>query len=109
MKTKILEIRYCVECPHCNGFFFCAKIGKTVDEIPEECPLQDQKDIERDSARLDFLEQQVRVSRTGVSFDYARHEDDEHGGYRFMRYRKLHDRKKDLRAAIDEAACKDRG
>lgn len=105
MKKKVLEIGYCIECPHCNGFFFCAKIGKKVDEIPEECPLQDTKAQDLDVARLNFLEQQARVSHTGISFDYAAPDgfSGESGGYRFMRYHKLHERKKTIREAIDEA------
>lgn len=107
MKKKVLEIGYCIECPHCNGFFFCAKIGKKVDEIPEECPLQDAKAQDLDVTRLNFLEQQTRKSPTGISFDYAASMDGESGGYRFMRRHKLHNRMKTIRAAIDEAMLKE--
>lgn len=103
MKTKLLEIHYCVECPHCNGFFFCAKLGEQVDEIPENCPLQSTEDKDHDTARLNFLEQQAKISKTGISFDYVLSHGQEDGGFRFMRYHKLHERKKDIRAAIDEA------
>ena len=103
MIKKLLEINYCIECPHCNGFFFCSRIGRKVDEIPEDCPLPSMRDEERDGDRLDFLEQQTRVSRTGVSFDYAQKNENGQGGYRFMRYHKLHQRKNTIREAIDES------
>ena len=108
MVTKLLEIQYCVECPHCNGFFQCCKLGRAVDEIPEDCPLEsicyiDRGTDPRDTQRLNFLEQQARVSRTGISLDYAPAMEGEPGGYRFMRYRKLYSRKKNAREAIDEA------
>lgn len=108
MKKKLLEIEFCVECPHCNGYFHCAKLGRAVDEIPEDCPLDDSSSIDLgvgslDSKRLDFLEQQARVSHTGISFDYAQSMDGENGGYRFMRYHKLHQRKPNIREAIDDA------
>lgn len=108
MITKILEIRYCIECPHCNGYFQCAKLERAVDEIPEDCPLEsisyvDRGTDPRDTQRLDFLEQQARVSRTGISIDYAQSAEEEQGGYRFMRFHKLYNRKKNIREAIDDA------
>lgn len=41
---KFIKIGYCIECPHCNGFFYCSLLGKTVDEIPSDCPLEDYKE-----------------------------------------------------------------
>lgn len=109
MRTKMLEIKYCIECPHCNGYFVCCKLDRHVDEIPEDCPLEsiskDRETNRQDTQRLDFLEQQTRISRTGISFDYALSQGQEDGGYRFMRYHKLHSRKKNIREAIDEALC----
>ena len=108
MKKKLLEIEFCIECPHCNGHFICAKLGRAVDEIPEDCPLDDSSSIDLgvgslDSKRLDFLEQQTRVSPTGISFDFAQGNENGQGGYRFMRYHKLHQRKPNIREAIDDA------
>ena len=60
----------------------------------------------RDAARLDFLEQQARKSRTGVSLDWCKYAEDgyvqEHG-YRVMWFHTPNDRKATLRAAIDAA------
>lgn len=59
-----------------------------------------------DAARMDWLEQQVRQSRTGVSFDYGRSVDGglvTEKGYRFMKHHLLCDRMPTLRAAIDAA------
>lgn len=108
MITKILEIRYCIECPHCNGYFQCAKLERAVDEIPEDCPLESITYVDHganslDSKRLDFLEQQARASHTGIPFDYAQGNENGQGGYRFMGYHKLHQRKPNIREAIDDA------
>lgn len=103
VQKKVLEIEYCIECPHCNGYFHCAKLRRVVDEIPEDCPLPNLKNRDLDSVRIDFLEQQACASHTGISFDYAASMDGEFGGYRFMRWHQLHDRKKNIRDAIDAA------
>ncbi|MGC3004073.1 hypothetical protein ACPF8X_38280 [Streptomyces sp. G35A] len=71
---------------------------------PQPAPVA-QGDAE-DAARMDWLEQQVRQSRTGVSFDYGRSVDGglvTEKGYRFMKYHLLCDRMPTLRAAIDAA------
>jgi len=110
MITKILEIRYCIECPHCNGYFQCAKLERAVDEIPEDCPLESITYVDHganslDSKRLDFLEQQTRKSPTGVSLQWmpagATHR--ESAGIHFMRRGKIYEQKKTVREAIDVA------
>lgn len=143
---KHLEIRYCIECPHCNSYFLCAPLGRKVDEIPDDCPLVEYESLEdrtkrqdlekhicllmqenanlrtwingnpralyqvteippdpKDTERLNFIEERARRSRTGVSFDFARPLEGEAGGIRFMHFRVLYGRKKDIRGAIDEA------
>lgn len=105
MRAKLLEIHYCIECPHCNGFFFCSRIGRKVDEIPEDCPLPTMRDEEKDGDRLDFLEQQTRKSPTGISLQWmpagATHR--ESAGIRFMRRGKIYEQKRTVREAIDVA------
>jgi hypothetical protein len=56
-----------------------------------------------DAARLDFIEQQIRGSSTGVSFDWIPCWDGELSGYRMMWKRTIHDQRKTLREAIDVA------
>lgn len=71
---------------------------------PQAAPVA-QGDAE-DAERMDWLEQQVRQSHTGVSFDYGRSVDGglvTEKGYRFMKYHLLCDRMPTLRAAIDAA------
>lgn len=103
MKKKLLEIEFCIECPHCNGHFICAKLGRAVDEIPEDCPLDDSLGVNSlDSKRLDFLEKEAKISKTGISIDWYPYTEPS-GGYRIMRYHKLYDRKATLRQAIDIA------
>lgn len=97
MRAKLLEIHYCIECPHCNGFFFCSRIGRKVDEIPEDCPLPTRRDEERDGDRIDFLEQQTRKSPTGISLQCKL------AGIHFMRRGKIYEQKKTVREAIDVA------
>ena len=102
MITKILEIRYCIECPHCNGYFQCAKLERAVDEIPEDCPLPAMRDEERDGDRIDFLEQQTRKSPTGISLQWMpAHR--EPAGIRFMRRGKIYEQKRTVREALDVA------
>lgn len=67
------------------------------------------KDICADTHRLDWLEKQVRLSRSGVSFDKIPPVDDECGGYRFMRFHYIGDPADTLRAAIDEAIAVRKG
>lgn len=59
-----------------------------------------------DSARLDFIEQRIRKSYTGVSFDWVPSVEGDPSGYRMMWRHTIHDQKKSLRAAIDEAMSK---
>lgn len=59
--------------------------------------------LAKDAERLDFIEQQIRKSRTGVSFDWVPSVDGDPSGYRMMWRHKIHEQKKTLRAAIDEA------
>ena len=108
MKKKLLEIEFCIECPHCNGHFICAKLGRAVDEIPEDCPLDDSSSIDLgvgslDSKRLDFLGKLAQKSRTGISLDYASSVDEESGGFRIMKYHHMYQRKKTMREAVDSA------
>ncbi len=61
------------------------------------------RELERDAARLDFIESQTRKSYTGTGFDYAGRYEDERGGYRMMWHHKLNARFKTVREAIDAA------
>lgn len=56
-----------------------------------------------DAARLDFIEQRIRGSSTGVSFDWIPCWDGEPSGYRMMWRRTIHDQRETLREAIDVA------
>lgn len=67
------------------------------------------KTLGADTNRLDWLEKQVRLSRSGVSFDKVPSVDDERGGYRFMRFHYIGDPAGTLRAAIDEAVAVRKG
>lgn len=62
--------------------------------------------LRKDAERIEWLEEQTKKSRTGISFDYHRHVEDgyviEHG-YRFMRRHFASGFKDSLRKAIDSA------
>lgn len=60
-------------------------------------------ELEKDKARLDWIESQVTLSRTGVSFDKIPRVEDELGGFRFMRFHRVDSPNKTLREAIDKA------
>lgn len=57
-----------------------------------------------DARRLDFLEQEAKKSRTGISFDWIPNTE-ERGGWRFMRFHFIGDPKGTIRGAIDFAAA----
>lgn len=52
---------------------------------------------------LDFIETQVRQSRSGVSFDRIPSVDGEPSGFRFMRFHDIGEPKTSLRSAIADA------
>ena len=56
-----------------------------------------------DAERLDFIEQSIQRSRTGVSFDKIPSVDGERSGYRMMTVHNIREPKSNLRAAIDAA------
>jgi L-rhamnose isomerase len=60
-----------------------------------------------DAQRLDFIEQIVRQSPTGVSFDWIPSVEDERSGYRFMRYHNIGEPRDSIRAVIDLAMAKE--
>ena len=60
-------------------------------------------EAEKDAARLDWLQEQARKSRTGISFDWIPSVDGEASGYRFMRHHRVDEPYKDIRKAIDAA------
>lgn len=66
-------------------------------------------ELEKDAARLDFIERMAKQSRTGVGIDWVRHVEDgfvtDHG-YRVMWHHTLNYRKRDMRSAIDAAMQK---
>lgn len=69
------------------------------------------REVERLQEEFQWLEEQARKSRTGISFDYCRHVEDGQvleRGYRFMRYHELGERKNSIREAI-RAAMSARG
>lgn len=55
-----------------------------------------------DAERIDWLEQQARKSRTGISFDWVPSCDGEPSGFRFMRRHFIGEQAKTLRNAIDK-------
>lgn len=60
----------------------------------------------KDAARLDFLEQMAKASRTGVSLDWVKYVEDwavKENGYRVCWHHHLGARAVSVRAAIDEA------
>lgn len=64
------------------------------------------RQLERDAARLDWLEAEARRSSTGISIDHMRYVEDGQvvaNGYRFMRRRRVTGCFKTARAAIDAA------
>jgi hypothetical protein len=68
--------------------------------------------VSGDRDRLDWLEGQAKSSRTGVSFDWAKHVQDgyvQEKGYRFMRFHHLGERKQTIREAIDSARALPQG
>ena len=78
-----------------------------VAPTPAEAPA----DAARDAELLDWLEQEAKESRTGVSIVYRNQADDEGGikrGYRLMRYHQIFSAHSNLRAAI-EAAMSEKG
>ena len=71
-----------------------------------EPPAESPEDVVRDAELLDWLEQEAKDSRTGVSIVYKNQADDESGikrGYRLMRYHQIFSAHSNLRAAIDAA------
>lgn len=62
--------------------------------------------LRKDAERLDFIEQRIRKSYTGVSFDWVPSIEYDPSGYRMMWRHTVFDQKKTLRAAIDEAMSK---
>ncbi len=59
-----------------------------------------------DKERIDWLESEAAVSRTGVTVDYRKHVEDGcvlEKGYRLMRYHKIFEARSSLRLAIDVA------
>ncbi len=59
-----------------------------------------------DKERIDWLEDEAVISRTGVTLDHMKHAEDGcvlEKGYRLMRYHKIFEARTDLRLAIDTA------
>lgn len=59
-----------------------------------------------DKDRIDWLEDETAISRTGVTLSHRKHAEDGcvlEKGYRLMRYHKVFEARPDLRAAIDSA------
>jgi hypothetical protein len=54
-----------------------------------------------DSQRLDWLEKQVKKSRTGISFDWVPSVEGQGSGWRYMHHHYIGDVKSSLRDAID--------
>lgn len=101
VKTRGHSINYARATPYASFYIphkLQAKIGKARDATRQESG--------EDSKRLDWLEEQTRLSRTGVSFDYCRWVEDGHvveKGFRYMRHHHLGERNDSIRAAIDSA------
>ena len=59
-----------------------------------------------DKERIDWLEDEAVISRTGGTLDHMKHAEDgcvHEKGYRLMRYHKIFEARTDLRLAIDTA------
>jgi hypothetical protein len=56
-----------------------------------------------DTDLLNWLEDQTKKSRTGISFDWVPRHEGEPSGFRFMRKHFISDPKKTLRGAIELA------
>ena len=84
-------------------------MAAVVDGNPGQLMLDAAKEIERlnkDAARLDWMEGEAATSRTGVSIDYRKYVEDGcvlEKGYRLMRYHKIFEARPSLREAIDAA------
>jgi hypothetical protein len=77
-------------------------------KICEQHPMRDLEvevaELRKDRDRLNWLESQVKPSRTGISFDWVPREDEnEPAGFRFMRQHWIGPAIKTLRGAIDKA------
>lgn len=57
--------------------------------------------IPTDEERLNYIQDMVKRSRTGISFDYIPAVEDERSGYRFMRFHHIGEPCDDIREAID--------
>lgn len=72
-----------------------------VEALQAEC-----EKLRKDAERIEWLEDQTKKSRTGISFDYHRYAEDGYvvdHGYRFMRRHFVSGFKDSLRTAIDAA------
>jgi hypothetical protein len=58
--------------------------------------------FEKDSQRLQWIEDKSKSSYTGITFDYVKHQEDKRG-YRIMWFHKLNGKFPSLRSAIDSA------
>ena len=75
----------------------CAQRDAAVEEIDR---------LNKDAARLDWMEGEAATSRTGVSIDYRKYVEDGcvlEKGYRLMRHHKIFEARPSLREAIDAA------
>ena len=61
--------------------------------------------LQDESARIDWLEEEAKSSRTGITASWMNRSDASplHPGYRLMRFHKVFDAKPTLREAIDSA------
>lgn len=55
----------------------------------------------QDARRLDRLEREIKLSRTGVSFDWVPAAEGEPSGYRVMRFHKASEPQKTVRTTFD--------
>lgn len=79
----------------------CSEYRKELEALRDECGK-----LRKDAERIEWLEDQTKKSRTGISFDYHRYVEDGYvvdHGYRFMRRHFVSGFKDSLRKAIDAA------
>jgi hypothetical protein len=89
-----------------------AAILALLDELEDshkayELLFKENAELRKDAERLDWVESQALMSRTGVSFDYVRLVEDGlvvEKGFRVMQHRHTGGRTTSIRSAIDSAA-----
>jgi len=80
------------------------KVGSRIP-APDELITENQAlsaHAKKDAERIDWLEQQARKSRTGISFDWVPSCEGDPSGFRFMRRHFIGEQAKTLRQAIDK-------